>query len=142
MLEVVNLERFCPFDDNKSCIGIFLDLSKAFDTIAHDILLKKLLQYGFRGKVHNWFASYLQNRKQYTCMNGNKSTRQEIYKGVPQGSGLGPILFTLYVNDMPNATSAKPRLFTDETCTFSFRANITKLSLLVNEELSMLNMNG
>ena len=125
-------------DDNNSCIGVFLDLSKAFDTIDHDILLKKLLHYGFRGKVHNWFASYLQNRKQYTCVNGIKSTQQQIYKGVPQGSVLGPILFTLYVNEMPNATSAKPRLFADDTCIFSFHANIAKLSLLINEELNML----
>ena len=125
-------------DDNNSCIGVFLDLSKAFDTIDHDILLKKLSHYGFRGIVHNWFASYLQNRKQYTCVNGNKSTQQDIYKGVPQGSVLGPILFTLYVNDMPNATSAKPRLFADDTCIFSFHANIAKLSLTMNKELNML----
>ena len=62
-----------------------------------------------------------------------------MYNGVPQGSVLGPILFTLYVNDMPNATSAKPRLFADDTWLFSFHANIEKLSLSINEELNMLN---
>ena len=71
-------------------------------------------------------------------MNGNKSTQQDIYKGVPQGSVLRPILFTLYVNDMPNATSAKPRLFAEDTCVPSFHANIAKLSLTMNKELNML----
>ncbi len=125
-------------DDNNSCIGVFLDLSKAFDTIQHDILLEKLHNYGFRGKIHTWFSSYLKHRKQYTCVNSKISKTEEISTGVPQGSVLGPILFTLYVNDMPHAVSAKPRLFADDTCIFTFDKSISALTSTLNGELRLL----
>ncbi len=125
-------------DDNDSCIGVFLDLSKAFDTIDHGILLHKLYYYGFRGKIHDWFSSYLQNRRQYTCINNKHSTLDVIKTGVPQGSVLGPILFTLYINDMQNAISLKPRLFADDTCIFNFDENIGNLFKSTNDELKKL----
>ena len=86
-------------------VGIFLDLSKAFDCIDHDILLSKLYFYGIRGLVLDWFRSYLSNRKQFVTIRGCNSKLESISVGVPQGSILGPLLFLLYVNDLQNVSS-------------------------------------
>ena len=87
--------------DNKlfTC-GIFVNLEKAFDTVNHNILIKKLDYYGVRGKVNDWFSSYLSNRTQYVALGGSKSKDLPITCGVPQGSILGPLLFLIYINDM------------------------------------------
>ena len=90
---------------NESTVGIFLDLSKAFDTINHEILLYKLENYGFRGIVIDWFKSYLSDRKQFVRYQMHNSDHKTIKCGVPQGSFLGPLLFNLYVNDIVNTTS-------------------------------------
>ena len=137
LLELLE-ELYSNLDQGNTCLGIFLDLTKAFDTIDHDILLHKLQHYGFRGKIHEWSASYLKNRKQYTFVNGEKSTLGQITKGVPQGSVLGPILFTLYANDMPNSTKLIPRLFADDTNVFNFGHNIPQLIEETNTELHQL----
>ena len=120
------------------CVKKYLYLTKAFDTIDDDILLYRLQHYGFRGKIHNWFATYLKNRKQFTFVNGEKSRLGQITKGVPQGSVLGSILFTLYVNDMPNATKLIPRLFADDTNIFNFGNDIPQLIEELNTELHQL----
>ena len=80
---------------------VFLDIRKAFDTIDHQILIKKLSQYGIQDDELNFFQSYLENRTQCCSMNGNLSDRQRIEYGVPQGSILGPFLFIIYMNDLP-----------------------------------------
>ena len=81
-----------------SC-GIFLDFSRAFDTVDHAILIEKLDFYGLRGIAKDWFTSYLTNRQQFVTVNDIESDLTSISCGIPQGSVLGPILFLLYIND-------------------------------------------
>ena len=80
---------------------IFIDLKKAFDTVDHETPLDILKMYGVNGLEHDWFTSYLDNRKQFCRINGSSSDVEGINCGVPQGSCLGPLLFLIYINDLP-----------------------------------------
>ena len=95
---------------------LFMDLRKAFDTVSHKILLQKLSHYGVRGPAYKLIENYLHLRQQFVSINNYNSSCNSIQIGVPQGSILGPLLFLVYINDLHNATSSKPRLFADDTC--------------------------
>ena len=106
-------------NQNNLVAGVYLDLSKAFDTVDHKILLEKLKHYGVRGGALGWFTNYLTNREQYTVANGVCSHKQSVHFGVPQGSVLGPLLFLVYVNDIAASTGEhKLRLFADDSNVF------------------------
>ena len=117
---------------------IFLDFAKAFDTVDHKILLDKLNHYGIRGSALNWFRSYLSSRTQKVCINGILSEPNFISHGVPQGSVLGPLLFLLYINDLPSCSNIlKFHLFADDTSIFFSHTNAKDLESIVNQELKI-----
>ena len=117
-------------------IGIFLDFSKAFDTINHEILLCKLSHYGIRGKALEWFRNYLNNRKQYVSLNQQNSSLKEIEYGVPQGSLLGPLLFIVYINDFSRSSDVLSFiLFADDSNVLFSHNNPNTLVHTVNSEL-------
>ena len=94
---------------------LLIDFSKAFDLVEHNILLNKLEHYGIRGHALKWLESYLSNRKQFVSINGSESPTQIMEYGVPQGSILGPLLFIIYINDIPEiAQFAKFILYADD----------------------------
>ena len=119
-------------------LAIFLDLSKAFDTISHNILIHKLDYYGIRGVCNNWFANYLSNRKQYTEINEHKSALVNITTGVPQGSILGPILFLIYINDIHKSSNLKLLCFADDTTAYQSGHNTKDLITDANAQLKQL----
>ena len=95
---------------------LFLDLAKAFDSVSHDILLRKLRNLGFRTSTVNWFESYLSERKQVTVVDDEVSDVRQINCGVPQGSILGPLLFICYINDLArNCLLSTPFIYADDT---------------------------
>ena len=120
---------------NYGC-GVFIDLKKAFDTVNHSILLKKLEHYGIRGVALDWFCSYLSNRKQYVSVNGHISETLQIRCGVPQGSVLGPLLFLIYINDLPSVSKCLTfYLFADDTNIYFEASDLFTLQKVVNREL-------
>ena len=105
-------------DHKEHAVGVFLDLSKAFDTVNHEILFDKHYHYGIRGLALDWVESYFTKQTQFVEYNGSRSTPHKIHHGVPQGSILGPLFFILYINDLNNATNLDSILFADDTNLF------------------------
>ena len=121
-------------NNNKHTIGIFCDLKKAFDTCNHQILLLKLKKYGLADTELTWFSSYLTDRKQFVSINKSSSPLLNITLGVPQGSILGPLLFILYINDLPLSSKFIALLFADDTTLLLTHTNINELIEMANVE--------
>ena len=129
-------ECYEALNESKSMISIYLDFSKAFDTINHSLLCSKLECFGFRGNINKWFQSYLSNRKQYVCVKKSQSSLRDTKFGVPQGSILGPLLFLIYINDMRNCTQLSLIHFADDSTAFMSFNNPEAMSVKVNSELT------
>ena len=119
-------------DSGKYGCGVFIDLRKAFDTVNHD-----LENYGIRGDMLHWSQSYLSSHKQYVSFNGHSSELLEINCGVPQGSVLEPLLFLLYINDLPNVSKVLNfYIFADDTNIYYESASLQDLEKTINKELN------
>ena len=117
--------------------AIYLDFQKAFDTVPHRRLLAKLEGYGIKGSVLRWITSYLTNRQQRVILNGKESQWQTVTSGIPQGSVLGPTLFLIYINDLPDVVENVVKLFADDTKIYSV-VNNEHQQLRLQEDLDSL----
>ena len=126
-------------DKGNYVFSLFIDFSKAFDTVDHEILLYKLNHYGIRGHANNFFRSYLSQRQQYTVIGNSTSDLQNISCGVPQGSVLGPILFLIYINDLYRCVDdCLVRLFADDTSLIVYDKNIRHLVNSSKDKIKLL----
>ena len=118
----------------KQSLAIVCDLKKAFHCCDHTILLSKLSKYGVRGSELLWFKSYLSNHKQFVTINNFNSLLTEVLLGVPQGSILGPLLFLIYINDLPLASKLFDLLFADDMTLLASASSVESLCTFVNSE--------
>lgn len=125
--------------ENKLAAVVFVDLKKAFDTVDHAIMLNKLNHYGFRGEAYSLLSSYIENRQQAVVINNIISSLKYLQTGVPQGSVLGPMLFSLYLNDLPKVLSCCDILmYADDTAIIVTADNHEDLEAKTNAELKKL----
>ena len=129
-------ESYDSMNDKKYSSLIFLDIKKAYDSVCHKKLLFELHHYGIRGVSHQLFKSYLSHRKQLVNCADAMSNPVTVQFGVPQRSILGPLLFLLYINDLPNCVQTIPRFFADDTALLITHDTPEELKLRTNSELA------
>ncbi len=129
---------YTNLDSQNSLLSVYIDFTKAFDTVKHDILLTKLHHYGIRGVVYDWFKDYLTNRTQSVRIQNEESVSKQISYGVPQGSVLGPLLFLIYINDLPGIfTKLNSILFADDSTFYIHGKDPNSLIQTANAELNI-----
>ena len=116
---------------------IYTDFSKAFDSVPHQRLLNKIHAYGIRGKLLKWIESFLSDRKQRVVLGNQKSNWEPVTSGIPQGSVLGPILFTIFINDMPEVVESLMKLFADDAKIFKAIKSFKDISV-IQEDINKL----
>ena len=137
VLDIVN-ELYDAFDRSETVIGVFLDLSKAFDTLNRELLYRKLEYLGIRGNELRWFRSYFSSRRQLVRYGDVKSDVLGVNYGVAQGSVLGPILYSVFVNDFVLCSgNLKFTMYADDTCVFSSGSKLNDNIASVNVELEL-----
>ena len=133
-LLTANNEILAALSKKQIALLLLIDFSKAFDMVDHDIMLDKLEHYGIRGIANKWFKSYLCDRKQYVSIKGEFSSEQLLRYSVPQGSILGPLLFVIYINDMPNINKfVKFILYADDANIIITGSNMCEVATLFSE---------
>ena len=127
------------FDENLTVDvrEVFLLLSKAFDKVWHDGIIFKLEAYGAEGELLSLLKNYLENREQRVVLNGQTSERRKIMSGIPQGSVLGPLLFLIYINDLPDGINSLCKIFADDTSLFSKVSDIKRFQILINRRMKL-----
>ena len=134
------LDTWTSMIDEEGGVDVaYLDFSKAFDSVPHQRLLKKLKAHGINGNMLKWIESFLSNRKQCVVVNGTKSSWTKVLSGIPQGSVLGPILFVVYINDLPDDLKGHVKMFADDTKVYSHIRNNDDCELLQNDLDSLSN---
>uniref|UniRef100_A0A8C5N480 Reverse transcriptase domain-containing protein n=1 Tax=Leptobrachium leishanense TaxID=445787 RepID=A0A8C5N480_9ANUR len=117
--------------------AIFLDFAKAFDTVDHGILLQKLKNSGIGDRTLTWFQSYVSDRTQYVSISDSTSLPLPVTCGVPQGSILGPLLFTIFINDLPNVCKASTvHMYADDTVIYTSKPNLPQLEAVLQEQFT------
>ena len=130
----------CDLNLDRNADVMYLDFSKAFDKVDHNILLKKLQSFGIHGKLYDWIASFLTGRKQHVMVDGVMSTIINVISGVPQGTVLGPLLFLIYINDMfPTVKHSKIKVFADDSKLHKDISSHIDRMLLQEDLLSVVN---
>ena len=112
---------------------VYLDFQKAFDTVPHKRLMVKLQAYGISGVILNWINAFLNGRTQRVIVNGIASRKEAVLSGVPQGSVLGPLLFVLYINDLPDTLICHCMMFADDTKSFREITDVADTNMLQND---------
>ena len=136
-LLAITHEIFEAFDCNPSLEvrSVFLDISKAFDNVWHKGLIYKIKSMGISGELLNLLENYLSGRYQRVVLNGQTSSWTPVLAGVPQGSILGPLLFLIYINDLPNEFQSNAKLFADDTSLFAVADDKNVCANILNNDL-------